>query len=146
MEARARRNARVPVTGDRLPAIPDLVGCESSTLVIKRSEPAASGPPAGTVSYAGRWVSGGYVGDAEILVLPMWSWGAEVHLALSPPTGLGRVAWSAGRLDRLAERLTAAVVEAMTETPSAPRRFERTASEVGRGWMMRPASGGSPSR
>ena len=133
MEARARRHARIPLLAERLPSIPDLVGCEGSTLVIKRTDPSAAGPPDGAVSSTGRWVSGEHCGDAEIVLLPLWSWGAEVHVALAPPNGLGRLRWSAGRLDRLAERLTAAVVDALS--PAA----EETREAASAAWVTRPA-------
>jgi hypothetical protein len=148
MDAVARAHARIPTSPLRLlDAIPDLVGDGTAALTIRRAAAAPSGPPAGSYRLPARWSCGRTSGTGEVLVMPLWSWGSEVHLALARPTTItGRLLWSTRRLDRLSTRLTTALSEAAGRAPTRTRLDPPTRHTATSRWSFASASSSSPSR
>ena len=146
MEALARGHARMSLRdGNATVPLPDLVGAEQASLLIRRSEGLDAGPPAGAVRYPARWISGRRSGEAEVLVLPLWAWAAEIHVTLGPPSPLRRLGMTKRELDRLAARLAAAVADGVTQLPGEARRDRPAVRRRGGGWALRSATTGSPS-
>jgi hypothetical protein len=144
----ARAHARIPTSPLRLlDAIPDLVGDGTVALTIRRAAAAPSGPPAGSYRLPARWSCGRTSGTGDVLVMPLWSWGSEVHLALERPTTIaGRLRWTRRRLDALAARLTMAMGEAAGRAPTRTR-LDPAARRAATGrWSFASASSSSPSR
>src|SRR5690242_16659386 len=89
-------------------ALPDLAGVDGVRLVID-GHGSSIGPPAGSAVYRARWSAGRTTGAADVLVMPISTWGSEVHLTIRPPRSVAAVLWSGRRLSKLAASLAIAI-------------------------------------
>jgi hypothetical protein len=104
--------------------LPDLAGADGIRLVLRSGEPV--GPPLGARRYDGRWRNGRFGGDAGILVMPLATWGSEVHVSIRSPGSLaGRLIWRGKRLERLAAHLAIAIRRASERSRPAPAAQRR---------------------
>lgn len=95
----------------------EIAGDGRHRIRVRATEGTRSAPIDGALTYPATWESGAWTGRATITVLPMISWGFELHVAVSPPASvLGRAAWSAHRLHRLAQDLATALGRAAERT------------------------------
>jgi hypothetical protein len=151
----ARAHARIPSSSPRiLDVLPDLVGDGAAAMTIRRAAAAPSDPPAGTYRLPARWSCGRAAGAAEVLVMPLWRWGGEVHVALGRPTTItGRLLWRRRRIERLAARLSASLSEAATrragvtpgQAPIKTRLDPSARRTAANRWSFASASSSSPS-
>jgi len=102
--------------------LPDLTGSAGARLLLN-SAGSPIGPPAGSLRYEARWQLGRARGDATVLVMPVNSWGSEVHLTLRAPRSPVAILWTRRRLSRIAAELAIAIREAAA--PLAARRAYR---------------------
>lgn len=112
MRATGWAQTRVETPHDRSQAgfATEVAGDGRARLRIRRDKPTPAAPLRGALSYPASWRTGRWSGEAVVSVIPCWSWGYELLLAVSAPTSLaGRVAWSRRRLGRLANGLAAAL-------------------------------------
>jgi hypothetical protein len=148
MDAVARAHARVPTSPLRLlDVVPDLVGDGAAALAIRKASAKPAGPPAGSYRLPARWSYGRTSGAGEVLVMPLWRWGGEAHLALGRPTTIaGRLLWPRRRLDGLAARLAASLGEAAAQAPTKTRLGPSVRRAATAPWSFASASSSSPSR
>lgn len=113
MRASAWAHARAEGTPAAiLSRIPDLCGSDGARLRT-RGEVRPLPLPSGAARITATWHVDGTFGDAEMTLLPLSSWGSEVHIALASPASLPRrLLWRPRRLTRLAERLVMEVASA----------------------------------
>ena len=93
-----------------------------------------AGPPFGSVRRPAHWSSGRRSGGASVQISPYWTWGSEVEVRLTAPSGLGRLLWPRRRLDAVAAKLAAAAAQALTASVDvskpAPRRRAPVATSL----------------
>jgi hypothetical protein len=117
----------VPIDGSSHALTTEVAGDGRSRIRIRQTGATGSAPLDGALSYPAVWESGAWTGTATITVLPILSWGFELHVAVSPPASvLGRAAWGAHRLHRLAQDLATALGNAAERTaetrPATPKQ------------------------
>ena len=119
--------------------LPDLAGTNGARLVLK-SDGEPVGPPAGARRYTAHWHSGRASGRADILVMPLATWGSEVHVSVRSPGSLGGVlVWRGKRLSKVAAHLATAIRES-AERPNAKRLDVAGRERTRAPWLFSPPS------
>jgi hypothetical protein len=156
MGAKGWSQTRVETPLDRSKAAfaTEVAGDGRARLHIRRDKPRPAAPLRGALSYPASWRAGRWSGEAVVSVIPQWSWGYELLLAVSAPTSLaGRVLWSRRRIGRLANGLAAALKDDAERSArlreAQPRRIRRpvpseNATATSR-WLFVSATSSSPS-
>lgn len=127
-------------------AIAEVVGDGRTRLHarLERAKPAA--PIRGALSYPATWHAGRHSGEAIVSVIPQWSWGYELHLAVAAPDSLaGRISWPRRRLERLADGLATALKDAAERSARSEAhrpRIRRRVPSAGR-WSFGSATSSS---
>ena len=107
----------VPIEDARRALTTEVAGDGRTRIRLRPTEATVSAPIDGALSYPATWESGAWTGTATITVLPILSWGFELHVAVSPPaSAIGRAAWGAHRLHRLAQDVATALGDAAERT------------------------------
>ncbi|MGH2726390.1 MAG: hypothetical protein ACRDKS_05380 [Actinomycetota bacterium] len=120
-KAWAHRRVCLPLDGSRGAPLAEVAGDGRTRLRIHFDRVAAAAPVRGALSYPASWHAGRWGGDAVVSVIPQWSWGYELHFAVSPPGSIaGRVVWTRRRLERLANGLVSSLKDA-AERSTRPR-------------------------
>jgi hypothetical protein len=112
MRAKGWAHTRVAVRLDRSRAAQatEVAGDGRARIHIRREQARPAAPLRGALSYPATWRAGRWSGEAVVSVIPQWSWGYELHLAVSAPASIvGRALWPRRRIGRLAAGLAAAL-------------------------------------
>lgn len=106
----AQTRVAVPIDRSRAAHATEVVGDGRARIYIRREHAKPAAPLRGALSYPASWHAGRWSGEAIVSVIPQWSWGYELHLAVSPPPSIaGRVLWPRRRIERVADGLAAAL-------------------------------------
>ena len=151
----AQTRVAAPLDRSRAAYATEVVGDGRARIHIRREHARPAAPLRGALSYPAFWHAGRWSGEAVLSVIPQWSWGYELHLAVSAPASIaGRVLWPRRRVERLADGLAAALKDdaersARVRKAQPPRIKRRGPSEsataTGR-WLFVSATSSSPSR
>ena len=145
----------VPLDRSRAALATEVAGDGRARIHIRREQARPAGPVSGALSYPASWHAGPWSGEAVVSVIPLWSWGYELHLAVLAPTSIaGRAFWSRRRIERLADGLAAALKDdaersARLREVQPPRIKRRDPSESATAtsrWLFVSATSSSPSR
>ena len=125
----AYRRVRIPL-GRRDPRVTaQFLGDGAVRLRIFLARAEAAAPVDGALTYPAVWYVGRASGDASLTVLPLWTWGCEVHVAVARPRSIAaRMRWRGRRLDRLAGRLAGIVQQAAERSAPARETLPREAA------------------
>jgi hypothetical protein len=143
----------VPLPRSIAAATTEVAGDGRARVRIRSDHAKPAAPIRGALSYPATWDQGRWKGEAVLVVIPQWSWGYELDLAVSAPASmLGRIRWTRRRLGRLAESLAAALRDAAERSgrttqpePVKIRRPSAGAKQAGR-WGLTSATITSASR
>ncbi len=144
MRAKAWAHRRVSLPLDASATVPlaEVAGDGRARLRIRSDRAATAAPISGSLTYPASWQAGRWSGDAAVGVFLQWTWGYELHVALSPPDSLaGRLVWGRRRLDGLANGLAEALRESAEAQRSVDRRISAATARAARRWSPTSASG-----
>ena len=151
----AQTRVATPLNRSRAVFVTEVAGDGRARLHIRRDKPRPAAPLRGALSYPASWRVGRWSGEAVVSVIPQWSWGYELHLAVSAPTSLAGLAfWSRRRIERLANGLAATLKDDAersarlreAQPPRIKRRDPSESATTRSRWSFVSATSSSPSR